>query len=118
MGIDYTLTVGIGVHIEKDLIKKYMDENDFDDEYERMYDIADEFDLEVQWAGDAWSGRDYGFVFYVPSTYNSLDGDDSGVFRPQNKAITLENRHALEAAASKFTNDAVPIEALLVRTIS
>jgi hypothetical protein len=111
----------VGIYISEEQMNKFVEENDLEDIYEDIYEFTQEFlpiALDYDWVGNAWTGKQEGWVIWAENTTKSIDGDDAGVFRPNSKAVTMGERNALVELGKRITGLELPVEALVARRIS
>lgn len=123
MGVDISMTFGWGVHLEPNQIDAWLGPDDEYGSFEAMENLIDKYPhLTFAWAGDAWVGKDYGFVVYVRSSVQRFDMGreaQAGVYSALKPKLSVEESGQLfEAVAEVVGNNAVQSRWLITVGVS
>jgi hypothetical protein len=122
MGIDISMSVGVGFHVPKDVIDKWIELNDIDDVYESIDVLVRDFKgLTYDYVGNSWVGDEHGYVIWVARVTSSFDmgrSAEAGVYRPQVGDLYPEEYAELAAASLDLTGELPNVETLVTVTVS
>lgn len=125
MGVETSLTVGVGVHFPPAVVDAWMEDNDPDGEgeydvFERLLDPYRLTGITFEWVGDAWIGDFRGVVIWAAGSesYDVGRSDGAGVYRNQPFVVTLAERLALNEISKRVAGKELPIEPLVTVTVS
>jgi hypothetical protein len=124
VGIDISLTMGVGFHIPPDDSEFLEWIEDMDPHgagaWEVMEEVLKDYDgFSFDWPGNAWTGIDNGWVVYTNGSAGHMQREvEAGVYRPAGKAITLHQREVLKDLSRMMTGKELPIEALVMIGVS
>lgn len=122
MGIDISMTVGVGVHVTAEQIKQWETLAEVEDTYEEFDAFVREYPgLTFDWVGNAWLGYEHGMVVWVDRTAQTWDMGrevEVGVYEPSANPITLAERISLLNFAEDFGISPAPIKPYVAVSVS
>ncbi len=124
MGVDISMSMGWGIHIPQDVFGTWLEENDPDEigGFESLETLLDHYpELVIEWAGNAWIGREQGYVVYAEGTYKRMSmrgGAESGVYRAPKERLSLPAQYQLNEVSKIVTGKHLPIEWLVTVGVS